>query len=639
MASDCGGEGGGGGDFCSAPPPPTAFGTLFSLSPFIATFAIVTFVVAGKIFPKLSRFQQEQLLQHGTGITQDDGEGHFLPSSAPPSLLQAHADHGERARSKSLRRRVAALTFAVTIGLAALLAELILAEISDLVSAHARAVALRFTVPTLLFLLIVLIPFLELQSVVAGSTGWSFWEKREDTTGAGALSGKKRKRRIPRAAWVVQTVVFGIWLFVFWSLGRAVPTEDAMLLGNDYQALYGIQAKGLDGDEVGFDSTAMTIGRAAVGRGGGDSVGDVLIGGKLARACLERIGVIGILLMALLSGFASVSSPWHTFADNRAYRKRPITEADIARKQAGLDATSEMLVTKRHRLRSLQRKAAASLDAGGGGNSDSAGGGLVGKMLGSLKGMAGGLGGDAAEIKALQLEISGLETMESNLAASLSLLRSRRAAHARDGTLVGKLLAVPQYVFSLYCVYRVLATMLTTLRRAYYPAASFSSSDPINRFLGLLARHWDPKLDQMAWARQISFLLSGVILAASANSVLQTFRLFAKWAPGLLYQAQANLALLIGQVAATYVISSALLLRSNLPREVGQTVGDALESALEPGFVDRWFEGWFLVASVATAAGIWIGRKLGAVGFGGGGGLDEWDDFAGEEMGIGQKRS
>ncbi|KAH6849878.1 Abscisic acid G-protein coupled receptor-domain-containing protein [Chaetomium sp. MPI-CAGE-AT-0009] len=337
--------------------------------------------------------------------------------------------------------------------------------------------------------------------------------------------------------------------------------------------------------------------------------------------------------MALLSGFASVSSPWHTFVDDRTYRKRPITDADIARKQAGLDATSELLLTKRHRLRSLQRKAQAVAEGVGGGASHGAPGGsgvgLMGKMIGSLKTMAGT--GEAAEIKALQVEISGLETMESNLAGSLSSLKSRQAAHARDGTVLGRLLAVPQYIFAGYCVYRILATTLTTLRRMYYPSASFSSSDPINRFLGLLAKHWDPKLDQMAWARQISFLLSGVILAASANSVLQTFRIFAKWAPGLFHQAQANLALLVGQVTATYVISAALLMRSNLPRDVGRTVGDALESALEPGFVDRWFEGWFLLASVGTAAGIWVGRKVGS-GFG-----EEWDEFAGEEMG--QKRS
>jgi len=563
-------------DACSPPGQHTALSTLISVSPFLATFAFVFSLAATRVFPRLARLQPPAA---GDVI---------LPSSAPPSLRQAHEAHA----GKSLRRRVAAVTFSSTIALAAVLAELILAEISDLVSAHARTVALRITVPTLLFLLVVLIPLLELQSVVAGS-GWSFQ--------------RTAKGRVPRVAWGLLVVAFGGWLFVFWSLGKAVPRGD--------------HSDGFGEGGAAFDGVGAGKGRK--------EVEEVLEYGGLSRACLERVGVIGISLMALLSGFASVSSPWHTFADNRSYRRRPITDADISRKEAGMEATNELLLTKRHRLRTLQRKMAEGQAANGG----TAASGMVGKMIGSLKGMAGAGGGDASEIKSLQLEISGLETMASNLSASLSLLRTRKAVHARDGTALGKLLAIPSYAFSMYCIYRILATSLTTLRRATYPTASFSSSDPINRFLGLLAKHWDPKLDQMAWARQISFLLSGVILAASANSVLQTFHLFSKWLPGLLYQAQANLALLIGQIAATYVISSALLLRSNLPREVGRSVGDALESALEPGFVDRWFEGWFLSAAVLTAIGIWLGNKLGGVA----GDWDEWDEFAGEEMG--QKRS
>ncbi|KAL0473612.1 Abscisic acid G-protein coupled receptor domain-containing protein [Neurospora intermedia] len=608
-------------DSCGAPIPTSPIGTLFSLSPFIATFAIVSSVLAGKVFPKLSRVQDDR----------DDGEGHYLPPSAPLSLQQAHAERGAR----SMRRRVAAITFSATIGLAAVLGELILAEISDLVSAHARAVALRFTVPTLLFMLVVLIPFLELQSVV-----------------------RTAKRRVPRIAWTLQLLGFGAWLFLFWSIGKAVPRPD----GTEY--LWGIASS----DGAVFDSTALTIGRAEAKA---ESVGDVLVGGRLARACLERIGVIGILLMALLSGFASVSSPWHTFADNRAFRKRPITDMDIARKQAGLDATSEMLATKRHRLRSLQDKLAWQAEASSHNNTMGNGNGsstLVGKMLGSLKGLAMGSSAEAVEIKSLQMEISGLETLESNLSSSLSILRSRQAAHARDGTPLGRLLSLPSYIFSIYCIYRVLATTLTTLRnhRSFFSllffssttpssfssssggftgGSTFSSTDPINRFLSLLAKHWDPKLDQVAWARQISFLLSGVILLGSANSVIVTFRIFAKWMPGLLYQAQANLALLTAQIAATYVISSALLLRSNLPKEVGRSVGDALESALEPGFVISWYEAWYTVASGLTVLGIWVGRKMGAGTYnsaGGGGGwsgLDEWEEFGGEEMGVGAKRS
>ncbi|KAM7184655.1 Abscisic acid G-protein coupled receptor domain containing protein [Rhypophila sp. PSN 637] len=610
-------EGGGDGDSCLASPPPgqpTTLGTLFSLSPFIATFLLVSLIITTRIFPHLSRIQQNARSGNHDGRI-DDGEDHILPASAPSSLRQAHAAHAASTTRAKRKERIASWTFAATVGLTAVLGELILAEISGLVSPHARGAALGFTVPTLVGLLVVVIPFLEIWSVMGGLLSNS--------------SGRGKGKVPRRLVWLVQIVVFGLWLCVFWYVGRAVPP--AGVDERDYY-LYAYA----NAHEGGFDSTAMTVGRAESRQ---ESVGEVVLGGgSLSRACLERIGVIGILLMALLSGFASVSTPWHMFSDGKAYKRRPITEADILRKQAGLDAASELLLTKKHRLKSLQRKVAVLAETGRASQDgkQSSGGGLVGKMLGSLKEMATGGDRDAAEIKSLQLEISGLETMEANLASSLTFLRRRKAEHARDGTVLGKVLAVPGFLFSIYCIYRILATALTTMRRMYYPTASFSSSDPINRFLGLLAKHWDPKLDQMAWARQISFLLSGVILAASANSVLQTFHIFAKWAPGLLYQARANLALLLGQIAATYVISAALLMRSNLPREVGRSVGDALESALEPGFVDRWFEGWFLTASVATGAGIWVGRKL--VGPGGGE-WDYWDDdgLGGQEMGA--KRS
>jgi len=103
-----------------------------------------------------------------------------------------------------------------------------------------------------------------------------------------------------------------------------------------------------------------------------------------------------------------------------------------------------------------------------------------------------------------------------------------------------------------------------------------------------------------------------------------------KLTPSLLYQAQANLALIIAQISATYVISNALLLRSNLPVEMRSVISDALGSPLEPMFVDRWFEGWFLLASLGTTFGIWFGRKVV--------GRNDWDEFE-DDVELGHKRS
>jgi hypothetical protein len=232
--------------------------------------------------------------------------------------------------------------------------------------------------------------------------------------------------------------------------------------------------------------------------------------------------------------------------------------------------------------------------------------------MGSIRGNP-----DLQERNTLLLEIQGLETMSATLQNSLMVLEGRRQSQLRSHTAIGRLLNLFSYLFSLYCFYRIAATSLATLRRFSSPNTSFSNSDPINNVLALLAKHWDPTIDRVAWSRTISFLLSGVMLLASFNSVLQTFFIFARFLPGLLHHARANFALLISQISATYVISSALLLRSNLPPEMKSAISDALGAPLEPAFTERWFEGWFLTASALTAFGLWLGKRLRGQG---------WDD-------------
>ncbi|KAG9235535.1 Abscisic acid G-protein coupled receptor-domain-containing protein [Amylocarpus encephaloides] len=541
------------GDVCLAPdsnahdlkPPP--FSTIaISSVPLITTFVFVTLVVLHKLFPIVAGLQQPK-----------DGEDYYLPSDAPPGLRQKHAEY----TSKTGRRRVIAIAFSTTIALAAVLAELILFEISNTLNPAARAFALKITVPTLLFMLVVLIPFLELQSIVSGS-GWSFQK---------TPSGK-----IPRTPWLLQLAGFTIWIAVFWWMGKGLP-------GTYIYKMASQPGKGL------------------------------------SEACLERVGIIGISLMALLSGFAAVSNPWQTFGT----KPRPVTNADVSRKQAGLDATNDMLASKRRRLRALERKM-----------EDTPPEGFITKVIGTIRGSP-----DTQELKALEVEISGLTSMASSLSTSLALLQNRLAYSQRAASPLGKLCLTPAaYGFSFYCLYRIITTSLAALRRTLFPspdASAFTSSatDPINRVLSLLAKHVDPTLDQLAWSRQISFLLSGIILLASFNSVLQTFHMMTKLSPSLRYHAQTNLALIIAQVSATYVISSALLLRSNLPLEMKSVVSEALGSPLEPGFVERWFDGWFLVASLGTAAGIWVGRQLGNFG-------RDWDDWELEgDLELGQKRS
>lgn len=453
-------------------------------------------------------------------------------------------------------QRLASLVFSTSIGLSTVLVELLLCEIANALNPAARALALRVVLGSLLVLSIVVTPALEIHGFVM------------TVVGASAETTSTRRAR-PRMRYALEASLMAGWLLVFWYIPQTSILRSSLHVSES--------GRGLEGNRHAF-----------------------------TEACLERIGIIGISLMASLSGFAAVSSLWQTFG----VRHRHISDTEISHKDIGLRATGDSLATKQSRLRALQRKMS---DAASPSEQTT----FMGRMMGSIRGGP----SDVQELKTLQMEIFGLETMRYSLVSHLSHMRSRRAEQDRLRTRTGRLLAACNSVFAVYCAYRIGATSLSSLRRWWQPRHSFATSDPINNVLALVTTHWDSNLDQESWSRQISFLLSGVMLLASGNAVLQTFRLFVRFSPSLLQRAQTGLPLLISQVAGTYVISSALLLRSNLPAEVGGVISDALGAPLEGRFVEGWFESWFLVAVGLTATGILMGRKVGVD--------EDWDDYEG----------
>lgn len=466
------------------------------------------------------------------------GEAHSLKTSAYARPFSPNAS-----QARPLIKRLSAITFASTVALATVLTELILCEISNTINEAVRGLAFRVTILLLLILLIIAIPFLEIHSIISAA-GYEF-------------SGRGNGRI--RLALFLQFVAFTIWLGGFWWIGEWL--------------LHRL------GQNSGTESSQ-----------------------SLSEASLERIGVIGISVMSLLSGFASVSSPWQNFFS----RPKLVTEATVTRKAAGIEATQDMLSAKRSRLRALERKM-----------SDAPTESFFQKAIGSIR-----RNPDSAERQTLLLEISGLETMAVSLATSHSNLQSRLEQQKRSRTATGRLFLLASYAFSIFCLYRIFTTTLTAIRRAlsahHYSAQDFRSSDPVDNILALLAKHYDPHLDQAVWARQISFLLSGLILFGSLSSVMQTFYLFARFFPSLLKTIQANLALVVAQVSATYVISAALMLRGMMPGAVlGEGLG-ALGGKDGVAWIDGWFERFFLGGVILTVGGIWVGRKLG--------GSDDWEE-------------
>ncbi|RDA89895.1 hypothetical protein CP533_6253 [Ophiocordyceps camponoti-saundersi (nom. inval.)] len=346
------------------------------------------------------------------------------------------------------RRAMVAWTSGTTLALALALAVLVMADVAEVVDGAARDKALAVVVPALLLLLVVLVPWLECGNL------------------ASVLCS------IRRIAFALQLLLFGGWLMVFFSVGWAV-------------SLFPTSAFSATKSTAKTTTSTMTT--------------------TLILGCLERVGVVGISSMAFLAGFAAVSAPWHTIWRRR---RRRVTDEDVVRSQAGLDAAVDMLASKRLQLSALQRRddeqalvAADLIRASGGG-----GGG-------------GGGGNKAAEIRALRVDIAGLEAVEARLESRLETIRDLRAA----GTARGRVLALPS---------RLLAQATPTL------------------------------LDQASWTRTLSFLSSGLILAAGARSAIATVRLVTRFAPRrmLLLLREAIAPLAAAQTAAAYALAAAMLL-------------------------------------------------------------------------------
>ncbi|KAI9676232.1 MAG: hypothetical protein M1829_003061 [Trizodia sp. TS-e1964] len=510
-----------------------------SLLPFLLTFAVVATVAAQRLFPLLS------------------GPAERHPASYPskPSSQPARTPPA---------KRLAIITFSATIALAAVLALLILAELSNTLSPAARTLTGHVTVTALLILLIVLTPLLQLSSLIT-SAGWRFFERAHGP------------RRI---AWLLALSGFALWLLAFWWIGHGL-----------------------------HPATATTT---------------ISTPPSLRNQCLERIGVIGISLMAILSGFASISAPWQLFV----VRHRPISAVQVERKEAGLAATRAMRDSTLARLRSLQRKM-----------SDAPEGGFVSKVLGSLRPAS----PETQERRTLQRELDGLQTMESALAASHAALAARRAAQQQARTPLGRCKGMASTLFSIYCIYRLLSTLLflllprtsTSTSTSPSTTSTTSTNDPLTTSLTHLAHHLFPSLTPATWAPQISLLLSSTLLLASGTQAQATLHLLTRLTPAHgPPPAHAHLAHLLGQVSAAYVVSAALLLAGKLPR--GGVWGAQM---MEGERVQARFDVWYVGAAAVTLVLLCVGR-LGGRWWGKAGEEeeDEEDEAGGEvELGLGKR--
>lgn len=191
-------------------------------------------------------------------------------------------------------------------------------------------------------------------------------------------------------------------------------------------------------------------------------------------------------------------------------------------------------------------------------------------------------------------------------------------------------------------------------------ASSGSSSDALAITLAHLVVKFDPNSSLDAWTRQIGFILSGFLFLGSISSAVTTFNSLTKAFPILriephllfpynsfrsrssMFKRHSTIPsaitssssssssssaltssffasvfnypsfslLIISQLLGIYVLSTSLLLRSNLPQEMSLSITSALGAPLDVFFVESLFDTTFVIIALLTVVGLYLAKKM-----------------------------
>jgi Abscisic acid G-protein coupled receptor len=115
----------------------------------------------------------------------------------------------------------------------------------------------------------------------------------------------------------------------------------------------------------------------------------------------------------------------------------------------------------------------------------------------------------------------------------------------------------------------------------------------------------DTHLDLDGYRHLIGFVLVGIIIAGSVNAVATTLQRLSK-SSGL---SPSTYALAISWSSSTYFISTAVMLRSNLPEKYVGGIGNALGTSFARGIFEVWFDAVFFLVAGVTALGLFIAKS------------------------------
>uniref|UniRef100_A0A8C0IS30 Golgi pH regulator n=1 Tax=Chelonoidis abingdonii TaxID=106734 RepID=A0A8C0IS30_CHEAB len=300
---------------------------------------------------------------------------------------------------------------------------------------------------------------------------------------------------------------------------------------------------------------------------------------------ISRVGVIGVTLMALLSGFGAVNCPYTYMS----YFLRNVTDADILALERRLLQTIDMIISKKKRMAMAHR---TMFQRGEVHNKPTSFWGMIKSVTTSAPG--------SENLSLIQQEVDALEELSRQLFLETADLHATKERIEYSKTFQGKYFNFLGYFFSIYCVWKIfMATINIVFDRV-------GKTDPVTRGIEITVNYLGIQFDVKFWSQHISFILVGIIIVTSIRGLLITLT---KFFYAISSSKSSNvIVLLLAQIMGMYFVSSVLLIRMSMPLEYRTIITEVL-GELQFNFYHRWFDVIFLVSALSSILFLYLAHK------------------------------